>query len=166
MPMRADALLLGVLLAWAWRAEAFRAFVRETGAWILLPVAVCAAAVAVLARGGGDELAPGMAHGGYSWLALGYAVLVLGAAAHLPALRMLAWAPLAALGRISYTVYLLHVAVLRVTHFVVRGDFPSVTGGRAEAVTLLAFVLTVGLAALSWRVLERPILAYGHRAAY
>src|SRR5262249_6112408 len=158
MPPRADALLLGVLLAWAWHAERFREFVRETGAWILLPAAVCAVAVGVLARGSGDELAPGMAHGGYSWLALGYAFLVLGAAAHLPALRILPWRPLQALGRISYTIYLLHVAVLRMTHFATRGDFPSVIGGRAQAVTLLAFALTVGLAALSWWLLERPIL--------
>jgi peptidoglycan/LPS O-acetylase OafA/YrhL len=167
MPARTDALLLGVLAAWAWREEAFRAFVREAGAWLILPPALCAAAVAVLVRrGGGDELSPEMAHGGFSWLALGYTFVVLAAASQAPGVKVLRWGPLAALGRISYTTYLLHLPILRIAHFAWRGDFPSVMGGTAQAVTLFALALTLGLAALSWRFFEGPILRWGHRASY
>jgi peptidoglycan/LPS O-acetylase OafA/YrhL len=61
---------------------------------------------------------------------------------------------------------LLHVPVLRIVHFTLRGDFPSVTGGTAQAVTVLAFALTLVLAALSWRFLEGPIVRWGQRARY
>ncbi|HEU0093966.1 MAG TPA: acyltransferase [Vicinamibacteria bacterium] len=166
MPARADALLLGVLAAWAWRDEGFRNFFRDAGAWVLVPVASCAAAVAVLARGGGDQLTPEMAHGGYSWLALGYAFVVLAAAGPAPSLGLLRWGPLQGLGRVSYTTYLLHLPVLRIVHFALRGDFPSVTGATAQAVTVLAFVITVALAALSWRFFEGPIVRRGHRVRY
>jgi peptidoglycan/LPS O-acetylase OafA/YrhL len=166
MPARADALLLGVLAAWAWRAEGFRRFVREAGGWILLPAAVCAVAVAILAQGGGEPLTPGMAHGGFSWLSLGYACVVLAAASHAPALGGLRWGPLQALGRVSYATYLVHLPVLRIVHFALRGDFPSVTGATAAGVTLLALVVTVALAAVSWRFFEGPIVRWGHRAAY
>jgi peptidoglycan/LPS O-acetylase OafA/YrhL len=166
MPARADALLLGVLAAWAWREEQFRRFVRGAGAWLILPPALCAVAVAVLARRGGDVLSPEMAHGGFSWLALGYTFMVLAAARHAPGLKLLRWGPLAALGRISYTTYLLHLPILRIVHFTLRGDFPSITGGTAQAVTVLAFALTLVLAALSWRFFEGPIVRWGHRAPY
>lgn len=166
MPARADALLLGVLAAWAWREEGFRRFVREAGAWLVLPPALCALAVAVLSRSGDTQLSAEMAHGGYSWLALGYAFLVLAAASQAPGLKVLRWRPLAALGQISYTTYLLHMPMLRIVHFTLRGDFPSVTGATAQGVTLLAFALTLAVAALSWRFVEGPIVRWGHRAPY
>jgi peptidoglycan/LPS O-acetylase OafA/YrhL len=166
MPARADALLLGVLLAWAWRAAAFPRFAREAGAWLLLPAAVCAAAVVVLARAGGDELSPEMAHGGFSWLAVGYAFVVLAAASRTPAVAPLRWGPLRAMGRIAYATYLMHVPMLRIVHFALRGDFPSVAGGAAQAATVLALAVTLALAALSWRFIEGPIVRWGHRASY
>jgi len=67
---------------------------------------------------------------------------------------------------VSYTTYLLHLPVLRIVHFALRGDFPSVTGATAQAVTVLAFVITVALAALSWRFFEGPIVRRGHRVRY
>ena len=166
MPARADALLLGVLAAWAWRAEPLRRFVREAGAWLILPPALCAVAVAVLTRSGGNMLSPEMAHGGFSWLALGYTFIVLAAASQAPGLKVLRGGPLPALGRISYTTYLLHLPILRIVHFSLRGDFPSVAGATAQAVTVLALALTLGLAALSWRFFEGPIVRWGHRSPY
>ena len=166
MPARADALLLGVLAAWAWQQESVHRVLREAGAWLLLPAVPCAAAVAVLAlRGGGNPLTPEMARGGFSWLALGYTLVVLAAAGQARALRPLVWPPLQALGRVSYATYLLHLPILRILHFALLRDFPSVTGAGA-AVTLLAFLVTVGLAAVSWRFFEGPIVSWGHRASY
>jgi len=111
-------------------------------------------------------LSPEMAHGGFSWLALGYTLIVLAAAGQAPGLKVLRGGPLPALGRVSYTTYLLHLPLLRIVHFSLRGDFPSVTGGTAQAVTVLALALTLALAALSWRFFEGPIVRWGHRSPY
>ncbi len=166
MPSRADALLLGVLAAWAWRYDAFRAFVRDAGAWMLLPVGLSAAAVAVLAHGDADPIAPGVAHGGLSWLAVGYVFVLLLAVSQARVARVLRWRALGLLGLVSYTAYLVHFPVLRIVHFVLRGDSPSLAGPAAQAATGAALVVTLALAALSWVVLEKPILRWAHRVPY
>lgn len=62
--------------------------------------------------------------------------------------RILSWKPLRALGRISYTFYLLHVLVLvEAAHYL-----------HTRAAPFIAFALTWLLATLSWHALERPIL--------
>jgi peptidoglycan/LPS O-acetylase OafA/YrhL len=76
--------------------------------------------------------------------------------------KLLSMPPLAALGRISYGFYLYHVFVTAelvdwLTGGLVR--LPGQQGTFAQATCL--FVLSVGLAAASWRWIERPILAIG-----
>jgi peptidoglycan/LPS O-acetylase OafA/YrhL len=74
--------------------------------------------------------------------------------------RALSWAPLRALGRISYGFYLFH----DIPHnFYIRAV--SLASARLPfeindeaAVAVLAFICTVTMAALSYRFLERPFL--------
>ncbi len=62
---------------------------------------------------------------------------------------LLTWRPLRYLGRISYTFYLYHVAVLViVSHYLNSSILRAVAG----------LVLTSTIAALSWHILESPIL--------
>ena len=67
--------------------------------------------------------------------------------------RFLSSAPLRALGRISYTFYLLHLLML--TRF---GFYFS-----PHLAAPIVFLLTVVLATLSWYALEKPVLALGGR---
>jgi peptidoglycan/LPS O-acetylase OafA/YrhL len=69
--------------------------------------------------------------------------------------RLLTTRPLLRLGEISYGVFLWHLLLMYVAfHVLGRSYF---TGGFAP-VLLLTLVLTVGVAALSWTVFERPVM--------
>jgi peptidoglycan/LPS O-acetylase OafA/YrhL len=64
---------------------------------------------------------------------------------------ILNWAPARYLGRISYSVYLIHLVPMYFLRFYHHG--PRIVGWVAVVVVTLVY------AALSWRFLERPILA-------
>lgn len=68
--------------------------------------------------------------------------------------RLLAWAPLAGVGRISYGLYLFHLPVFQLVQHWRLGFFPTALG---------EFGATFALAAASWFWLERPVLRRAHR---
>lgn len=97
--------------------------------------------------------------GGIFIFALASAALVLACADERPSqLRtVLGWRPFAYLGRISYGLYLWHWPVLlwlRIAH-------PGI--GTAPTL-IIGMVLTLGLAAASYRFVERPVIRGGVRA--
>lgn len=94
------------------------------------------------------------------WFALvGLAVLHSG---H-PALRCLRSRGLCYLGQISYGLYLYHFVILAVA-----GDLARVAGlhGRPLWRDLLLVAVCVGVAVLSWRFVERPLLRLKDRIPY
>ena len=77
--------------------------------------------------------------------------------------RVLAFRPLLFLGVISYGVYLYHLAVYRQLAdwgVLPVTDYPSYIG-----FWLLGLIVSVGIASLSWYLLERPIMRLGRRIA-
>jgi len=76
------------------------------------------------------------------------------------------WWPLRELGKVSYCVYVIHVAVNWMVHKYVRGDVPRFETLNSIAVTVLAFSLTMLIAELSWARFERPLIRRGHRYSY
>jgi peptidoglycan/LPS O-acetylase OafA/YrhL len=77
-------------------------------------------------------------------------------------LAWLRWKPLRALGTISYGLYLYHVPVLHSVDAVIPRSMP---GFRAvEGLLTLSF--TIGIAALSWRLIEQPLLRLKGRFDY
>jgi peptidoglycan/LPS O-acetylase OafA/YrhL len=65
--------------------------------------------------------------------------------------RVLAWRPLVYLGRISYGMYLWHLVIL--------GALVAWLPGQGAAIrTVELFTLTIGVASLSYRYVERPFL--------
>ena len=141
-------IFLGAMLAFAMQEIAARQFMHRLTCW---PVLLAMLAVALAATGVNDMRgAPRLAfHMAITALLAGI-VLRPG----MSVVRWLEWRPLAFVGTVSYGIYLLHKIVL---------DVLSRGFARAELKSpALLFVLcllgTIGLAALSYRYFERPIL--------
>jgi peptidoglycan/LPS O-acetylase OafA/YrhL len=151
---RAGELLAGGALALVLPAVAARLGARSRSAGSAAAaagLAVLAAAVAVLAQKGNAYFL-----GGALVVALA-AVLVIGGVEVAPdgaVARALGRAPLVGLGRISYTLYLVHFPVMGLVPLPDAGGVPPVA-----AVEAARLCLSLGLAVLSYRLLERPLLA-------
>jgi peptidoglycan/LPS O-acetylase OafA/YrhL len=66
-------------------------------------------------------------------------------------------------GTISYALYLLHQAVTLTLHSVFLHSVPAFSTVSSRLVTGLAFGVSVGICALSWKYMERPLASWGHR---
>jgi exopolysaccharide production protein ExoZ len=66
-----------------------------------------------------------------------------------------------ALGAISYCVYLIHPLVFGLV-FELLKNYPN--AGAISAI--LALVLTIIIAKLSWEYFEKPLVGFGHRERY
>ncbi|MGH7285473.1 MAG: acyltransferase family protein [Polyangiaceae bacterium] len=64
------------------------------------------------------------------------------------------------LGKISYALYLVHQPISGLLHGLILNEAPDVGTPAQIAVTLLAIACSVGVAALSWEILEKPCLAW------
>lgn len=70
------------------------------------------------------------------------------------------------IGTVSYGVYLFHQPVSGLLHGMLRSQPPRITNGLDALVTLMALAFTLGMASLSWRYFERPIVRYGQGLRY
>jgi peptidoglycan/LPS O-acetylase OafA/YrhL len=168
MPCRADALLFGVMGALAFRHQAIReALTRNVkslyGAWLALLAGVIA--LGLTRQHFVSDL---MFVFGYAWLGLFYLVTLLtcvhercGFISTVCSSRLLQ-----KLGVISYGVYLFHQPVSGLLHGCFLGTRPAMNDGASALVTLLALVLTLTLAKLSFTFFEKPIINFGHRFRY
>jgi peptidoglycan/LPS O-acetylase OafA/YrhL len=77
-------------------------------------------------------------------------------------LGLLRWGPLRDLGMISYGVYLYHGPVLHLVEWILPRSMP----GYRALEGALTLGLTLAVAAVSWRVIERPVLALKDRFDY
>jgi peptidoglycan/LPS O-acetylase OafA/YrhL len=94
-------------------------------------------------------------------MALGSAVLVAGAM-HLPAARRIFSTPLAGFyGRISYSLYLVHLTVLLVPISVLRLGDEGIPPSLAVPVFVGVLAISTALAALGYRFVEVPAIAAG-----
>jgi peptidoglycan/LPS O-acetylase OafA/YrhL len=154
-PCRGSALLFGVLLAWLIRR-------RATSISLERRVAVCYAGAA------GSLLALILAHGqpviGLSivgplfFFIVALAIMhVSGPVAILTRMSWLRW-----LGIRTYAIYLAHIPALAA----VKSFFEWTTVEPHGLTRPLALAFTFGFAALSWRWLEAPLIAVGHRLKY
>jgi peptidoglycan/LPS O-acetylase OafA/YrhL len=161
---RLDAIGLGMAIAllvrhrtlWAWFV------VRPAIAWGLLGVSVISLALLTLRIVKPDG-------NGYALVAIGYASLLVAVlcsdSSWLARLFTQPW--LRWMGKVSYAIYLIHMAVLFLAYGVLLrrdGHYPVVTDWTSAIVTLGSAATTLLLAAASWRWLEEPILA-SQRAA-
>jgi peptidoglycan/LPS O-acetylase OafA/YrhL len=76
------------------------------------------------------------------------------------------WSWLRKLGTISYCVYLIHIAMDGLCHYLLFHRLPQVGNWQGFSATLLAFGLTIALADLSWVAFEKPLVRRGHSWGY
>ena len=168
LPGRADTLALGVLLAIAWRNPSFRSFLdRRRHALqltlLILFLGLCASLPWMV-----GDISLFRATIGYSWMAVLYGCLLLLVLSqtHGWLAAIMRWKPLRSLGAVSYCVYLIHLTILYLAHRLILHGYPQFHSLQGIAVTVLAAVITLAWAALSWRFLEKPLIRRGHTYAY
>ena len=171
LPLRWDSLLLGAGIAWVVREPALMEWVRANkksatrlllllSAWmVLLPFVVESpdwvispwrAFVVFLAIAG--------------FFALTLLLLKLGELRTIASI--LSGRTLRFFGKISYFLYLFHTAFLGLAFVLVGNKSPVLRSWQDWGVMLLAFVLCVTIAELSWRTIEAPLVRLGHGFAY
>jgi peptidoglycan/LPS O-acetylase OafA/YrhL len=162
-PCRVDAIVLGVLCAWALRQPRFRAALRRRTLYLaaaLLAGALLAAEHVDLGRGYQVAI--------YSVTALLYACVLLLAIVEErgPVAAVLRSRALQRVGLLAYGLYLLHQPVNGLLHGLLAGAAPSIATLAGGALTAAALVVTFALAELSWRFVEQPLVAVGQRLRY
>jgi peptidoglycan/LPS O-acetylase OafA/YrhL len=174
LPCRADTFLLGVLCAGLMRHEGFRSALERNRAWLRFTFCVFALGMALLtifaARSGNGLLTSfEMTTIGFTWIAVFYATLILLAVTSGTGLssRILRLWPLRHSGIIAYGLFMMNMTINTLAQGLILGrDLPGLSTLPEVLVTLLAFLITWFLAALSWRFLERPIVRWGHSFNY
>jgi len=167
-PSRADDLALGVLAALAWRSAPLKQWCSEHLAYFEYTIADCAGLIFVTMFW---MLKPNYFFAsivGIPVFSALYLSLLVISLVHKNSFiaTVFRWWPLRELGKVSYCVYVIHVAVNWMVHKFVRGDLPRFDSLRSIAVTVLAFSLTMLIAELSWSVFEHPLIRRGHRYTY
>ncbi len=164
LPCRADGLLLGVLCAYLVRNR--RCLGHITGRrWRYVLFSILLAGMAGLTIFSAEQhdwfgtlSSREMITFGYTWIDLFYAsflLIVLTSGEGLFA-RFMRNPGLRHFGKISYCIYLIHLAVLFLVHTVIRNGLAP----------LVAFVVVWLLAVLSWFLIEKPIVSLGHWLTY
>jgi peptidoglycan/LPS O-acetylase OafA/YrhL len=166
MPCRMDALSIGVLCAMAYRSAYFSRLFKENIGW-LRPVVATSFVFLVY---GIDPIFSSklMIFGGYTVLALLYGFLlldsILGPEGLLKRLTNLSW--LRSLGKIAFSVYLFHLAVVGFAFFFVLGIEPGLSSLIEVFVAILAVLITLVLGWISWVFFERYFIAMGQIFRY
>lgn len=149
MPCRMDALFAGVLVAWAVRDPRWR---RRFG-WSRALLGLSGIGFVLLLGCDADQLSLLFCTVGYSAVAVFYAAVVLELTLHPPGsgrtVRLLGW-----FGLHAYGIYLLHRPIeLIVAKLIATGLLGLI----------IATILTILGAAVSWRMIEQPCIRLGHR---
>lgn len=142
LPARIWELLLGGLVALGVYPRIENARLREFACWFAL---AAIAASAVFMKPSWPFPVP------FAIAPAGGAALLLAYSSHTRAAQLLSWAPMRAIGLISYSLYLWHRPIIA-TYFVGR----SWTASVSDTLILLALSFTVAI--LSYTLVERPAL--------
>jgi peptidoglycan/LPS O-acetylase OafA/YrhL len=156
LPARMDLLLAGVLLALAQQSIDLRSHLKLLRIAALTGFVALLGIVVISPTSGFTLVGPSVASIGITCY---MAAIINGA----PEGKRYRSAVLCWFGQISYGLYLIHQPVAGILHGLLLDSKPDIASPAAFAVTILAVILSIGLAAVSWRWLEAPIIAYAKR---
>jgi peptidoglycan/LPS O-acetylase OafA/YrhL len=160
MPLRADILAIGALIAWLEISGLISTSIRRSFRAVFYSTASVFPIFAWFV-----ELSDfNMAMWGHAYLVALYGSILFmvldrrGA----PQLAMLRSRPAAFFARISYALYLIHGNMLVLVFLATRQDHTILTW-QGAALTLCAFALSVAICAVSYRFFEGPLIKMAHR---
>jgi len=160
MPLRADILAIGALIAWLEFSGPVSASVRRIFQLVFWSTACFFPVFAWFI-----ELSDfNMAMWGHTYLValFGSLVFIVLDRRGAPQLALLRNRPAAFFARISYALYLVHGNVLNLTFSAARYDHTILTW-RGAALTACAFATSVAICAASYRLIEGPLIRIAHR---
>lgn len=162
LPSRFDSLFLGLFLAWLWRNQTTRDWLKARSRQVGWLCGFLLAACLLSAGWGLFQTIFDRFTWGVSLCALFYASLILWVLARGGTSRTAFFRnrALMGLGQISYGLYLFHQMVNFILHDFLLHRLPDVASLPQIGVTLLALALSIGLAALSWRFFEKPVARF------
>jgi peptidoglycan/LPS O-acetylase OafA/YrhL len=168
MPCRADSLMLGVLVACMVRHPGATDYLAAHTVHLYAIFGFLASVMVWIATGSYQPGSVSMMLYGYSLLALLYASLLLiaisekrGLVSSITRNPVLRW-----FGLIAYGAYLLHQPINGLCHALLLPNAAQTSTAWEQGVTVSAFLLTVGLASLSWIYFEKRIVNFGHSFKY
>jgi peptidoglycan/LPS O-acetylase OafA/YrhL len=165
---RADALAMGVLVAVAWRNEQWKAKICRYQTLVSGAILFPLGAFLYLSIWQPSQYSLAMAAWGFSVVDVFFAgtltIALMTPSGYWAAVCR--WSFLAELGRISYCLYVIHQVVNLVCHEILLHAPPRADSWRSAEVTALAALLAYGLATLSWKFFEHPLLSRGHAFTY
>jgi peptidoglycan/LPS O-acetylase OafA/YrhL len=167
-PTRADALALGVLTAVLVRNPVFWTWLQSQRHVLWATTAFFFLGIAYMTWQGYGALSYPMTTWGFSWLALFYTCVLLVAVTSTEgsAARALQTLWLRRLGAIAYCSYLVHVAFMNALRHPLKAHFPQYPVVAWLAGGILGTALTLAVAALSYKYLEKPLLRRAHEYSY
>jgi peptidoglycan/LPS O-acetylase OafA/YrhL len=167
-PCRADALAMGMLVAYAWHRDAIRERILGKSGQLYVAFVLLFAASEVIWWRYTDPFGAAMQTVGYSVIALFYAVLLMIAIGLRsgPVAKFTRWRMFREFGRISYCLYLIHLAVLYVCFRILAPGMRHFSDWRSGLVGVVSLVVAYGICQVSWRYFEHPLLQRGHRYTY
>lgn len=160
MPLRADILAIGALIAWLEFSGPVSATVRR-----IFQVVFWSAACFFPVFAWFVELSDfNMAMWGHTYLValFGSIVFVVLDRRGAPQFTLLRSGPAAFFARISYALYLVHGNVLNLAFSAARYDHTILTW-RGAALTACAFATSVAICTASYRLIEGPLITMAHR---
>ena len=165
---RMDALCTGALLAWVLRKPGFwDRLSRSRSAFINWGAALSIILCCIMFY---EPRASTwfMARYGYLYLSLFYAFLILASItftdSHLS--RFLRWRALRFIGKVSFCLYLIHPGMNVLAFAYLRNKLPIIENWNDLVVSAAAFAACLGVAYLSLRFFELPLLRIGQKYKY
>lgn len=171
LPGRMDALFLGVLGAWMLRQEnLFHHLLSKR--WLVYSATFFSGSIILfltyLYNKPGSPAALVMMSIGLTLMAAFFLCLILVSVTGNNKIveKILNFSPLRGLGRVSYFVYLFHLVFLGLAHIFILNQSPKNMDLINGTVTLFALFTTLTMATISWFIIEKPFVKYGHRVEY
>jgi len=165
-PCRADALLIGVLCAWATRQRKLEPILRDYSFVFGATAALLFVGFVSLGYHYENFYTKGVIFLGFTEIALFYGAVLLISIHNRYVKFFLSTYWLRQLGKVAFGVYLLHLPIAGLAHAVLLGQRPEVGNLTGASVTLLALFLTLLFAYLSWRFFELRFINIGKRFEY